>query len=223
MSYTPRIVNAVWLLAREYLRIQRKYQDPKGPIILGRKFALGSKFSYMFASEVLNNPKNTILVDFPITIARRQQPLYPDILVVQNGELLATLETKIDLGYIRLESYGIFHLKSENKYVYRQDKNGFKQNYRQFFKSDSFAYRIGKERLKVQISQEIKRICVVVTKNNAHGRVDCFETSMKDARFTPVFLLSEKLHPNHPSIEKRKIQSEVTLQKNSIERIFSGL
>ncbi len=208
-----------WLNGR-YRHMKKELKGEGQKVLLGRSFSLGTQFQYEFARRLfLNNPAVTlVLVDHPISIPGRRQPIYPDIVLIRDGRLVGIVDVKIDLGFLHLGHYGI----KENRagYLYSKADNEFMWSYYDLIKAGKFTYKVSHDRngrknhnallREVVVGKDIKRLAIVVTQINHHGKRSLYETAVKDADFEPLFLL-KSCHPNDDRYSAQAARREFLL------------
>lgn len=227
-SVANRIGKSLIYLIKENDRIKKEYKREKNNVILGRKFQLGSIFQYELAKELFQKTDYTALVDYPISFKYRgkNKTLYPDILILKGGKLKGVIEVKIDLGYLKIDHFGIEYNKKTKKYKYKISKNKFRKNYANLLSSDKFSYKYKqndkKERRFVNIPRNTVKIMIIVTKHNDHNRYDYFKNSMYDSNFKVLKIL-EKQHPNHDDCDVSAIKNEIRENEENFNKAFKGL
>ncbi len=226
MSITDIIINHVCELHIHYREMFNDEKNDNNSVQLGRSFRISDKFQFDFAkalSKVIESDK--ILVDFPISCSERAQPLYPDILIIKSGLVTAIIEMKIDLGFLNLSTFGI---KSEGKsnYSYDINDNIFKRTYDDLIKSEKVYYKKKggeKERVRIGMSKMVKKLFVIITEQNDHGRMKYFKEAIEDAGFDILFLLKETVHPNRNYDLTENIKQELTKKSAILENYFADL
>jgi len=228
MVVSDCINKSILYLINENKRIKNKYRNAIDNVILGRKFQLGARFQYELAKELFQNTEYIALVDYPISFRYRgkNKTLYPDIIVLKEDTLKGIIEVKIDLGYLRYKKFGIKYNKDSKKYSFNKGKNSFKNDYNRLFKLKGFSYILKKNKLKerkyVKIPRNVKKITIIATKNNAHGRCGVFEKSMRDSGFTLINIL-DKLNPNDDFCDVSAVKNEIKEKNEYFTKAFKGL
>jgi hypothetical protein len=133
--------------------------------------------------------KYTLLVDYPITVRRegqkRAETIYPDIAVISGNVLHGVIEIKNDLGYMsedwaKKSHENLGKLQKANSISYKQTVNvGAKEP------------KIG-----LNVAGQLKQAVVVISGENAHGRMDALQKQHK------CFILMPQHHPNHCDASK---------------------
>lgn len=216
-----------WLFS-EYRNINKRYKSNKSNIVLGRTFSLGGMAGYELAKQLFNRTKYSAVVDPPLTIKGRKNPLYPDILVTKGDKLKAIIEMKIDLGFLNQENYGISYQKEKKEYTYSKKENNFKKNMAVFSKAKHVKYNLKDEyghiiktRL-IKVPKKFEKIMIVVSKINHRKRAPFFEKAMDDSGFKILFLL-ETTHPNNPRYSLKAVKKDLQGNQNKINKAFKWI
>lgn len=211
MKYFNRLMTAIKWLHNEYSRINKEYKANKTNVKLGRSFSLGGPFGYHFAKNMFRNTKYNVIVDTAITLDNRKQPLYPDIILLKDGTLKAIIELKLALGFLHPD-----YLK------------GFSSKQRKIRNASSFTYNI-KDELgeifsseKIEVNRSFKKLAVVITEQNDHGRSTRFEKVMKNNGYKTLFILN-KSGPWPHEFKWDDIKKEINDNKNKINKMFMWL
>jgi len=170
------------------------------------------------------------------------QPVYPDILVVSginvtksdsggysatnnNGQVIALLDLKIDLGYVDLKYYE--GEKSNKKSFAFRESNINKAKKCRFnyivggYSEDEKIINkdIGKLCAEFPENSSLKRISIICTKVNSHDRHDNYCKIMKKFGYD-VILLLEECHPNTIDDIGNKIEEEINKKKKVINNVL---
>lgn len=147
-------------------------------VVRGRASASADIFEEELAKLIEKRVSDPIkiLVDYPISYklpeAARAKTIYPDITLVRGDIILAIIEAKIDLGF----------LKDDWVNNRRDSVNAFKAS-----------SNITIDLAKFNISEKFSSCCVVLTAKNAHGKL----TDFLEQPINPIVLiLGDHLHPN---------------------------
>jgi len=121
-----------------------------------------------------------ILVDYPISYklmgAARAKTIYPDITLVRDNTILAIIEAKIDLGFL---------------------KDDWAKNRSDIFNGFKLSHNITIDGIPFTISEKFSSSCVVLTAQNHHGRLADFLSQP----INPIVLILENhLHPNNDKV-----------------------
>ncbi len=211
-------------LNKEVIKRKKEKLNNNTRVILGRSPSFSSFFESTLAKELSKvYPNFYFYVDFPIRILNEEnksiknggQSIYPDIMIVdkENKLLKAIIEIKLDIGYVNLD-------REENS---KRDNDFEKANKIRFNKLVGAYSREEKEEneeIMLSISPKIKKIAIIVTKKNSHGREKGFEKILKKRGYTSIFLL-EKIHFNTMGDISKKIEEEVDEKKDTILNAFN--
>ena len=151
-------------------------------VVRGRASASADAFEEELAKLIENHALDAfapikILVDYPISYklsgAVRTKTIYPDITLVKKNTILAIIEAKIDLGFLK------------DDWVKKRSDifNGFK-----------LSSKITIDGIPFTISEKFSSSCVVLTGKNNHGRLAAF---LKEPINPIVLILENHLHPNN--------------------------
>ncbi|MDZ4262861.1 MAG: hypothetical protein U1B30_11100 [Pseudomonadota bacterium] len=171
----------VVILIEKILKIFSEKKNNKkisNRIVRGRASASADAFEEELAKLIekhVPEPIN-ILVDYPISYklmgAVRAKTIYPDIALVCERTILAIIEAKIDLGFL---------------------KDDWAKNRSEMFKGFKSANDISG----YTISEKFSSCCVVLTAKNDHGRLDDF---LEQPINPIVLILEDHLHPNDDNL-----------------------
>lgn len=210
--------------------IRRNLQNKKNKVYLGRSFAQ-LDFQYYLALNLFKKSKyDKVLVDTGVSFRGSGfQPLYPDILLLKNSQLKAILDIKIDLGFLRYEDYGIKYNKQKKMYGYERKKNKFKKRYKKFLSSKMASYKINNEYdkkedfyFKIPNYKKVKKLFILITKENDHSRFDTFFKSMDNSGFKFLVLLKD-CHPGVPKTTIQDIKSGLKENEKDIRKFLKPL
>jgi len=225
MTLTQNIIESICWLNEQYRELNGQEKNDENRVQLGRSFKIADKFQFDLASRISNSLQaDKIIVDYPTSCTNRTQPLYPDIQLIKKGKLKAIVEIKIDLGFLRLNEFGITYDKPRKEYAFGAVQNAFKQNYEDFLSSDEIWFRKkgNRERVVLRKNDSLKKIFIVVSRKNHTRRGPYFEAAMEDAGFNLLFLLDD-IHPNHHHDLSPEIKSRIENKEKEIKRLFKGL
>lgn len=192
-----------WLI-RKYARSKKNQKSAKNNVVLGRSFSLGSQFQYVLAKNLFEKTRFKVLVDYPISIPGRKQPIYPDIAVISHNKLIALMEIKMDCGWIGDFNRVGLALKEYNKIL----------------KNKRFAYKgyDEKESHEVLVHPSCKRIFIIVSGHNHRENVPQITKIAEKNNFRPL-VLTEKTHPNKDT--ERSVIKELSARKKIINDALS--
>jgi hypothetical protein len=241
-----------WLV--DFYGDQRKRKLGNKEIILGRNQSASSLFQTEFAKHLFGNGKFTVLVDYPVSFGeyltqtqkRKAKTLYPDLLVMAGDTLRGVIELKLDLGFLKSGHYGLTRVRTQTERWKYSGQSNFKEDYSNLMHAKELRYKypvgfLHPERKKIKLPSDkgkISKICMVVTKQNNHGRFEAFQESINDSGFKFLCLL-DGIHPNErmtyvktgqmenlsQSTEsiKNRIQVELKRKEKQIQDVFRDL
>ncbi len=138
----------------------------------------------------------------------------PDLIIHRNGSVIAFVEVKMDLGWVR-GSFGKYCEEYDNKI---KSLNGKKGAYRQVVEPNRNV------RKSIVLSNKLKCFVVVVSDKNI--KIDTFKENFKRARSLAknkridVFCLSSNVHPNNPSYaEKSKLLNHMDIRLDDFYKL----
>ncbi|GEM_PF-6992152 len=245
MLIHEKIKEALISLNSEFIE-NHKLKLGNSSVRIGRSQALSHIFEREIANKLSKvYPDYLFLVDYPISLIndgkeldkqdKRNQPIYPDILIVKGikikrnrqtysvykrkPKVIALLDLKIDIGYVDLKEYsknGRFAIR-ENKidrakkckfnYIvgaYSQEEKDINQNI-----GDLYA----------DIPKDIKKISLVASKVNSHGKEFEYINKMENFGYKVIFLL-DNYHPNTIENIEQNIRDEIDKKKKDINKVL---
>lgn len=229
-----RIRSAVRCLCKHQKENLEKFRKNSQKIYLGRLFGLGAWFQYFLAKELFEDTRfySVVLVDCPVTFKGRKQPLYPDILVIdENNTLKGLIDVKLDFGYVKPEEFGFKKIKKgdHSSYTYNRKDNKFLKKYNDFFNAQQFQYKVKgvldeTEEKEIRIPKQVHKIAIILMGHvNNHNNYDGYKEAMEDAGFKFLHILwdGDVRHPNDEE-NVRRIEKEIK-ENNDIEKVFRPL
>lgn len=210
-------------------------------IYLGRLESLGKKFEISFAKElkkVISHSK-TVLVDCPITLEKssgeRAITLYPDIAIIENNELKAIIELKLDGGWLgkALELENIKKIKKNNKRLLNSKEITYKEKKEHDEKRIEEKGKPKDSKNKIAVSPEFFGVAIVWMKDrNNHRR--CTEEYLNFMRRELNYRTLGVIDGNKEEHDIRcssykKVEKEFRKQvakpskKREIDKAFNGL
>ena len=227
MSIITNITENIIWLNRKYKELNKQEKDDNNRVQLGRSFKMVDVFQFEFAKCISDFLKaDKIIVDYPTSCTNRTQPIYPDIQIISKNEIKGIIEVKIDLGFLRLNEFGITYDKPNKKYSFGQINNSFAKTYSNFLTSEEVWYKKKKkgsnDKVDLRFDKQLKKIFIVVSRKNHPDRGPFFEQAMKQAGFKLLFLL-DKIHPNMNVNIDSNIKEEIERKKEEIQKLFTGL
>lgn len=225
MSITKNITKRIIWLYESYVFQNEHEKKDTNPVQLGRSFKIADRFQFKFARSISKKlTSSKILVDYPISCTNRSQPIYPDLLLIDDNKIKGIVEIKIDLGFFRYNDFGITYKKENKTYSYDIASNKFCHKYSNFLRSEEIWYKTKskKKRVDLKVTKAPKKIFIVVSRKNHENRIPFFKQSIKDANFKALFLLDE-IHPNKKHATDDLIKKEISNKRDEIEKLFNGL
>lgn len=232
VNVKSRIKNAVIKLCEHHKKenLERFRENKSLKIYLGRLFGLGAWFQYFLAEELFKDTQYTVLVDCPVSIKGRKNPLYPDILVIDDDQYIKGLiDVKFDLGYVDPKKFGL-KIKKGGEFSYYSSENKFLEKYNDFFEAEQFQYKLKNEfyetedKKEIEIPKQVHKIAIVLMGNvNSHNRYKGYKAAMEDAGFKFLHILwnGNARHPNDEE-NMRLIEKEI-IENNDIEKVLKPL
>lgn len=196
------IKQSLHLLVEQY-RQEQKRKNKHENIILGRIFSVGQFYTYTLAECLFANRSNyKVLVDHHIKADKKS--LYPDLFVIYKNKVVAVIEVKIDLGWLR------------------DPQNNISELIKNYNFPSKISYEAHGKKFVVTIGENLKKIFFMVTKANDHDRFKEVEKLLSRAGFLIVFCLEKPHHPNR-NINFSDIDRDVKKNSKQIANAFSWL
>lgn len=199
-------------------RIRNEYQYSAKKLYLGRSFAQ-LDFEFNFAKNLFIKSKfDRILVDTGISYdGSGMRPLYPDIILIKNDTLIAIIEVKIDLGWLKIDEFGIRKNKN-GRYTFVSSQNNFRKRYDKFLTSKIGRYHKkvdedNEDKIEFSIPRSVKKYFILVTTENDHGRYKEFKKSIRNSKFKLLVFL----RTTHPG-KRNTVWSDVAHDLNQNKR-----
>lgn len=210
----------------ELKKIKSKKSDKGGQVWLGRSESISSFFERKFAEKLSELYPNFIfLVDYPIRLQKesksiRSQNIYPDIIIFDKDskKIKGIIEIKTDVGY--------FHLEEEEE---KAEKDSYK--YKQLNEADAVKFNkfVGKydkkpkEEINLKLDNSAKKIFLIVTEKNAHGKgkILQIEKFMKNFGFETISLLRDSHYNDDAHVESSsKLLKDLKQKEQEINFLF---
>jgi len=222
--------NSLIALNKEASKNHRKKIKNFGKVHIGRSPSLDSFIEIKIANELSKvYPFYDFYIDYPITLlddkleqfVKKQQPIYPDIMVIDRSkkELRAIIEIKLDLGHLNIDR--IKDSKREEKILNAKNLR-FNEVVGRYSKNECKAK---KEILK--ISPSLQKIILIITKKNEHSyngvpKSKKYIEVMKELGYEVIFLL-DTIHFNTFENNSKIIVREIQDKRDLILNAFRGI
>lgn len=181
----------------------------------GRAESASSKFEDRFGQFLENvlSEEYLILVDYSLSFKKspkvRSKTIYPDISIIKNNKrLVGIFETKIDIGYEKVD-----WLK-KYKEKYNKMINVGKVKFRPNNLMRKFGNEYDNEYIELKVFKNIKIAYLILSGENNHNRI--FEKSIK---YNNCFALMENIHPNNEKYKNYTLNEFIKLVDADIQNL----
>lgn len=192
-----------------------KFPDKK--VTRGRSSSNSAYAEDLFAKFIVSNIKcDRIFIDQPLNVDSLDKMFYPDITVLRNGEIVATCDLKMDMGWMRdkleliCDKSVLFVKKARGKNMNTNilSKDGINKGTHTFKFSSDFSHNI----------------VVISGKNISDKRRDQALKNVKSkSPIVDVFVLSGRKHPNEYGYTEEHLLREILVLDDEFEKLKDKL
>jgi hypothetical protein len=203
------------------LNVINAYREARIPVVKDKKINRGRSRSVsaiaedLFAEFLVKNDKSIekIFVDQAIRLDSAKVTIYPDIAVVKNGEIVAFMDLKMDMGWKRKELVNLCNKHAQtikdSKGTACRLKDGQTKDVQEF-----------------KISKKVSYSIVIVSRRNSGNLLGTLRDEVKKLNNSVhTFLLcnSSKYHPNSYSIEPKELLKQLEVNEPEFGELLGTL
>jgi hypothetical protein len=187
-----------------------KFRDNK--ILRGRSHSISSSAEDLLALFLVKNINPDLLyIDQPISVEGIKGVKYPDIIIVNNGEVTNFCDLKMDMGWNRSGLYGL----CEEQFNWIKTVRG---------KTCRIKDGISKKISYYKISADATNNIIVVSDQNSNKSLyNQIEKTKKMNPVSEVFLLTSGKHLNSYKISVGELVKEINIKNEEFEKLIEKL
>lgn len=187
----------------------RKARVNNNRITRGRSHSISSHVEDIFAEFLAENlEKYNYLVDQPISIEGKKNPIYPDIVLVDNDKITDLIDLKMDLGWNR---NGFIAFCEKKEHLIEDIRN----------KGCRLKDGVTKEVKSFKIDKNLKYHIVIISDTNiSKKRMKANLEGTSKLRNVCVYSLSSNQHPNTYEEDKLK---DIKINIDQFDKLINSL
>ncbi|WP_069648987.1 hypothetical protein [Caloranaerobacter ferrireducens] len=193
----------------ELYRQARKAKVNNSRVKRGRSHNISSHVEDVFAEFLAENlGKYTYLVDQPITVEGQKNPIYPDIVLVEDNKIINFLDLKMDLGWNR---NGFINFCNKKETLISDIRN----------KSCRLKDGITKEIKSFEIDENVKYHIVIISDTNIPKKqMKVNIEGVNSLSNVCVYLLTSNQHPN--TYDESKLR-DIKINRDQFDKLINSL